>query len=355
MARPLKLPHVKFVTVKGRRYAYFDTGKRKPGGQIIYAPMPPPSSAGFYDSYASLKAARTRREQPSDTVVKLAADYEASETFKLLADGTKRLYASTIRRIAALLGDYPVNDLQRADVQLVLDNDMAGPGAHNIFVAVLGIIYKWGAARDRTTLEPTKFIERLDTGEHDAWPEHVLEAALECDHDRTRLAVHLLYFTGQRIGDVCAMRWSDIRRDTLFVTQQKTGKVLQIPLHRELRDELAKWPHKALTIIASHAGEPMTPQVIRRELKAFGDKFGVAVVPHGLRKNAVISLLEAGCTVAEAAAITGQTFNIVEYYARQVDQSRLGSAAILKFENKRGAGKAGGKPDELSSNSNGSG
>ena len=88
----------------------------------------------------------------------------------------------------------------------------------------------------------------------------------------------------------------------------------------------------------------MRPDVIRRELKAHAANFGTDLVPHGIRKNAVISLLESGATIAETAAITGQTFAIVEYYSRQVDQARLGSAAILKLENKRGTGKSSGKP-----------
>jgi integrase len=37
--------------------------------------------------------------------------------------------------------------------------------------------------------------------------EHVLEAGLKAEDDTVRLAVHLLYFTGQRISDVCAMTW----------------------------------------------------------------------------------------------------------------------------------------------------
>lgn len=50
------------------------------------------------------------------------------------------------------------------------------------------------------------------------------------------------------------------------------------------------------------------------------------------RKNAVIALLEAGCTIAEVAAITGQTHHVVEHYAAQVNRRRLGKSAILKFE-----------------------
>ena len=53
---------------------------------------------------------------------------------------------------------------------------------------------------------------------------------------------------------------------------------------------------------------------------------------HGLRKSAVVMLLEAGCTDAEVSAITGQTRDMVVHYARAVNQKRLAAAAILKWE-----------------------
>lgn len=43
-------------------------------------------------------------------------------------------------------------------------------------------------------------------------------------------------------------------------------------------------------------------------------------------------LLEAGCTDAETAAITGQSRDMVEHYAKQVNQKRLAATAILKWE-----------------------
>src|SRR6185295_12913500 len=51
-----------------------------------------------------------------------------------------------------------------------------------------------------------------------------------------------------------------------------------------------------------------------------------------LRKSAVVFLLEAGCSDAETAAITGQSRDMVEHYAKQVNQKKLAAAAILKWE-----------------------
>lgn len=340
MAKPPNIEHVKFVTSKGKTYPYFNTGQRKPDGQPIRVALPQLASPDFWPAYGAQMAARTKRAKGTGyTIKELCHDYERSKFFTAKARNTQTLYGLTMKRIIAALGDYPVDDLQKEDLDLVLEKDQAGPGAHNIFIAMLGILYKHARRTGKTKLRPTEDLEKMEVGEHEAWPEAVVEAGLTCDHARTRLAIHLLFFTGQRIGDVCKMRWSDVRGDAVYVLPQKTRRKhktpLRIPLLSELRTELERTPKRGLTIITNHIGQPMTDQVIRRELKAFGRQHGCDVVPHGLRKNAVIALLEAGCTVAETAAITGQSFQMVEYYARQVDQRKLGSAAILKLENRR--------------------
>lgn len=56
------------------------------------------------------------------------------------------------------------------------------------------------------------------------------------------------------------------------------------------------------------------------------------LVFHGLRKSSVVTLLEAGCTDAEVASITGQSRQMVEHYARQVNQRKLAASAILEWE-----------------------
>lgn len=64
------------------------------------------------------------------------------------------------------------------------------------------------------------------------------------------------------------------------------------------------------------------------------------LVFHGLRKSAVVMLLESGCSDGEVAAITGQSRQMVEHYSLMVNQRRLARSAILKWE------AAGGKRTE---------
>lgn len=336
-----QLEHVRYVRAKGKTYAYFNTGKKKPDGKPIYVPMPAPGSAGFLDSWVSLKGARTKRNRVDYTISDLVREYELSATYAGHKKNTQILYTKTLLRIDKLLGRFPLHDLKRSDVQLVLDKQMVGAGAHNIFLAVLRVLCKWAEDRGKITLNPTAGIARLKTGEHDPWPEEVLTAALKSSDDLVRLSVHLLYFTGQRIGDVGKMRWSDVREGVIEITQQKTGKLLFIQILDELAAELARTPKRGLTIIANEAGLPASNDVIRKRLQAFTQELGFKTVPHGLRKNAVIAFLEAGCSLAEVASISGQTHKMVEYYAKRINQRHMAKAAVLKLEAKRRLRKNG--------------
>jgi integrase len=67
----------------------------------------------------------------------------------------------------------------------------------------------------------------------------------------------------------------------------------------------------------------------RREFRPFKRR---RLVFHGLRKSAVNRLLEAGCTTAQVSSITGHSIQMVEHYARQVDQPKLARAAIRMLE-----------------------
>jgi len=322
--------------LKGHLYAYFNTGRKTAKGRAIYCPLPKPGEPGFFDSYAACRAARNRQPEKAYTAEKLFDEYQESKEFAALAEGTRSAYHIYLRLATELLGKALVDDVARSDIQLILDHENWGGGKRNLFVAVIGAAYRWGRGRDKTTISPTREIPQAETGEHLAWPEAVLNAALSATNDRVRLGVALLFYTGQRIGDVCKMRWADIRGGKIHVTQQKTGKTLKIRLHSELKREMDRQGKTGLTLLTGPLGRPLSNAKLRAEIKAFCAEQGYPDLrPHGLRKNAVIALLTAGCSVAETAAITGQTYQLVEYYARQIDQDRLGEAAILKLEQSR--------------------
>lgn len=346
MPRLPKLPYVKFVRSKGAVYGYFDTGRKDAAGKRIYAPLGKHSSVGFGDSYAAMMGHRTRREERPVTVSDLADRYEDSAEFGQLSEGTRKFYRAQLKHVREHLGKFPINAVKRRHVAEVVNNRLGEHnGTRNGVLAVIGVIYTFARRLDLTEARPAADIKPFKTGQHEPWPVEILNAGLEAEHERTRLAIHLLYYTGARIGDAVCFRWSDIRDGALHYTDRKTGQAHEVPLHRDLVAELAATPKRGITIITNHLGRPMTDQVIRKELTSFAEAQGQRLVPHGLRKNAVNALLEAGCSVAEVQAITGQSFRMVEHYARRVRRRDLGKAAILKLENKAGKFKPMSKQD----------
>ena len=79
---------------------------------------------------------------------------------------------------------------------------------------------------------------------------------------------------------------------------------------------------------SSGTGKPLQPDTLRLRIQ---EAVGSQYVPHGLRKNAVNALLECGCTSAETASITGQTLQIVEHYAKRVNNRKLAKKAMQKW------------------------
>jgi integrase len=114
---------------------------------------------------------------------------------------------------------------------------------------------------------------------------------------------------------------------------------LWIPLHHDLKEVLESVPQRSEKILTSSRGQPWTVEGFKASWQTEMQRPEMAKLKkgrrvfHGLRKSAVVFLLEAGASDAEVAAITGQSRQMVEHYSRAVNQKRLAAAAVLKWEN----------------------
>lgn len=334
------LDHTKRVISKGREYLYFDTGERvdkKP----IYKRLPDRGSLDFGTKYAAYLAIRTKRSNRGAllTVETLCRDYEKSDKFQKLSSNTKDAYliylANMVRRFRdPKRGSWPVVQIERTHIRALLDP--LGPGAQKMQLNMIRNVLGFGRRMDKIppTFEPDKNIEiDHESTPHEPWPESLIEKALA--DPVMRLPVGLLYFTGQRIERVCDMKWTDIDDGIIHVPPHKKQGDLYIPIHARLGEILAGFPRSLTTIICHPDGSKLTTGALRHRLQHWAKAQGYKLNPHGLRKNAVDALLEAGCSAAMVSAITGQSLQMVEHYARGRDNRILGKKAIAMWEGQK--------------------
>ena len=322
---PRKLPkYVRAKVAKGRTYLYFDTGR-------ALVRLPSLGDPAFGRALSQAQASRDKQVEVATamTVTLLADLYEKSQEFARLAPASRGIYSLYLKVARERLGIAPADELRPEHVRIVRDRMAETPGAANMLVRTLGSLFSWGRKREHTQSNPVRDVEMLEQGEHEPWPEWLLERALA--DPTVQAPVAMLYYTAQRIGDVCRMRWTDIRGGAIELRQQKTGLTLTIPLHSKLAALIGVLPKEGFAIL-TRGGRAWTPDALRLHIQAWAGAHNAKVVPHGLRKNAVNALLEAGCSSAETAAISGQTLQTIEHYAKRRDRTVLGQAAIHLWE-----------------------
>lgn len=335
------LKYLRKKVAKGRDYYYFDAGKGD-DGQRVLIPLPHVRDARFGGAYAAALGNRTKlKNKPGVmTLDGLIRVYEKSPEFRALKDATKRSYARYLARANSLVrsprGESPpVKDIERRDVLKLREAMADTPGAANQAIRALGALFAWGVDNEKVKENPVKRIKKFAATPHEKWPEDLLEQALT--DPQIGDAVALFFFTGQRIDDVVAMRWNDIRGDHMLVWQKKKDKQIKVAILPELAERLNRIERPALTILTNANGQPWTQSGLRQKLQDWAKARGHKVVPHGLRKNAVDALLEAGCTAAEVGGITDQSLQMVEHYSKGSNRLNLGRAAVVKLDAARKA------------------
>lgn len=330
-------PGVRIKKAKGKQYFYWTRVPK--GTPWVALPNPYTDADAFMRKMAHLQrvAIRADERNTTGTFGALVDAYKLTPKYTKKAPGTRKIYDLYLERLLVAYRDAPLSDLTPQDIQTrVMDPNGGTPAAANMMLSILRMLHGFAAKRHEGVKDWTLGVERFDDGEeHEPWPEHVLDAALASPDDLFRRAVKLHLYTGQRTGDVCAMTRGALSGGKIRVKQQKTKALLEIGLHPELAPEIESLPppRKHLFILSNREGGQLTPTTFRKWCADFAEEMGVPkVVPHGLRKNAVNELFEAGCSAAEIAAVTGHTnLAMLEKYGKKRDQGRLSNVAMGRW------------------------
>jgi integrase len=306
--------------------------------------LPSPGSPGFMAAYEAANIAPTTSTLgflPGSlgwTIEK----FVASEEYAQRAANTRLTYSRTFDELRKEFGAGLMRDLQSRHVKKIRDHFRQKFTA-SVADAALGCLsVLWQYADNSLDLNlnsnPTTGVARVhkakEENERQPWTDSVFATFEANAPGQLRLAVILLLYTGQRVSDVVKMRWSHFDGEFIEVVQQKTGQYVSIPCHQRLKATLLTLSRAGEFILAGERRESYkagsVSTLVRRVLNSNGIK-GYSV--HGLRKNAVQKLAEAGCDVQEIMAITGhRSIAMALHYAKRAERKRLARRAMDRWD-----------------------
>jgi integrase len=329
----VRLP--KYVTRFRDRHGKWRYRYKRKGYASAYIKSPP-LSADFYREIAAIEEGGPARvwHQPG-SFSDLIARYRDSPKWSAQPQ-TLKVYGLLLDRFEALHGKRPYATATPAAIDAALRPFGDAPTTANRIRRLLISIYDWAIKQDLCERNPARLADKYKVrtvGIH-TWTDAQL--AQYCAHwplgTKQRLAFALLFYTAQRRSDAVRMTLADIRDGVLFLTQQKTGKPMAIPVHPELQAALDAGPLGIRTLLESERG-PFTAASFGNWFRAACDAAGLrGCTAHGLRKAMARTLAEKGATNAELKGVGGWSGDSeVALYTAKVTQQDMARAAMKKL------------------------
>jgi enterobacteria phage integrase len=303
-------------------------------------PLPgPPGSRQFMAAYeAGFVAPKAKKGKHGDgTIGALVIGFYQSSGFKNLAPSSQQRYRLVLDKFAQKDGHRLVRDMpRRVAISIIEEIGETAPGMANLSASVMRRLFAYAIGKELRKDNPFSGIEPYRLGSHHTWSEAEIATyrAAWPIGTRERLAFDLLLYTGQRVGDVAAMRRSDLRNGVIHVTTEKTGAELDIPLHPDLLRSIKACAAQGLTLIGSPHGRPMSAKALSAMVTRAALAAGLSkkCVPHGLRKSAMRRLAEYGSTSKEIASMSGhRSLKEIERYTDAADQAHLARSAVARI------------------------
>lgn len=326
----ISIKYVERIVSKGRVYYYYKRNGKRHG-----ALSGEPGTLEFVSEYDRIHRTlgKSDGQLTMGTIMALIHEYKQSADFSNLSPKSKVDYTHHLERIKQQMGPNRIKAVTKAAVMLYRDKLQSKPATCNYRMAVLRKLMSFALDRGYIEVNPATNPKRLKIGTWDPWSDDQIKTMLGTPKQGLQTALYLALYTGQRQADILAMTWGRDKKQRIEVRQEKTGKFVAIPIHRELRVYLSTLDKNTINMVVRADGIPYRQNHFKHDWKDEMDRLGITgVVFHGLRKNATNNLLEAGCTSSEVSAITGMSLRMVEHYSKGVNQSKLADAAIEKLE-----------------------
>ena len=226
---------------------------------------PCPACPAPLSSWRHMKPALPRSHRPKPrhgdgTVGSLVLSFYQSSAFSNLAPSSQQRYRLVLDKFAGEDGHRLVRDMpRRVAISIIEEIGEKTPGMANLSASVLRRLFAYGIKKELRSDNPFSGIEPYKLGSHHTWTEAEIATFREAWPlgTRERLAHDLLLYTGQRVGDVAAMRHTDVRDGAIHIVTEKTEAELSIPIHPDLLTSIASCPSRGPMLIG-YNGRPIS-------------------------------------------------------------------------------------------------
>lgn len=182
---------------------------------------------------------------------------------------TFKTYTAAAEKLKHALVEFSPAQVKPMHVAQILDHYRSTPAMANVMRNVLKQVFAkaviWGLAE----INPVQFVQPLKTKKRDRYiTEDEFNAIREKASPTMKAIMNICYLTGQRIGDVLKIRYSDIDDNGLFFRQEKTGNRLKVAMTDDLRAAIdtAKSLHKSvkgMTLFHTRQGKMLAYWTVR--------------------------------------------------------------------------------------------
>ncbi|MCB2251115.1 tyrosine-type recombinase/integrase [Pseudomonas chlororaphis] len=214
---------------------------------------------------------------------------------KKLKPNSIKQYESACVRLKEAFAEFEPRDVLPRHVAALKMHMADTPNMSNRVISVLRGVFSYALEQQLVDSNPCTGIRRHPEKKRERYiSDNEFAAICAKSSDNMRVIYQMCYLTGQRIGDVLAIRLADISADGIAFTQEKTGARLIVRMTPDLEDLIARvkaLPRKirGLTLFCSpRGGKPVHYSSVKDAFAIACKKAGVTdATIHDLRAKSL--------------------------------------------------------------------
>lgn len=256
-------------------------------------------------AYAKRMATGTRGGMPA------LIDRAMAHHRKKVKENTAKQYEAAAERLKTIFAEFEPHQVLPKHVAAVKMELADTPNMCNRILSFLRIVFNYALEWQEVDSNPCIGISRHQEGRRDRYiTDAEFAALLNAASPYIRCILEMCYLTGQRIGDVLAIRLADITEEGVSFVQEKTGAKLIVAMTPDLQaviDRAKALPRKVrtLTLFCSRTGKPVDYSTVKTAFRALREKAGITdVTIHDIRAK---SLTDADREGKNAQTLGGHT------------------------------------------------